>query len=201
MKRLILGLAALTLVAGDVGQAKAGLIDTTVDTKFYYPNISTVYSDFGTEVVNPTAFFSLYNNETTLITNTQIIYTGPDGSGTYASPAFNGYVYDFLDVGNLITSVTVDPSSTLAGFSQSSVTLTSDGAGGQLVELNLNQGLNFGPDNTVVLDISTVPEPSSLTLLGIAAIGSLVGSWLVSRRGSGLSDRDRRVEGIPGQVS
>jgi hypothetical protein len=199
MKRLILGLAALTLVASGVGQAKAGLIGTTVDTKFYYPNLTTVYQDFGSKLVNPTAFFSLYGGETTTITNTQIIYTSPQGFGAYQTTSFNGYVYDFLNSGNLITKVTVDASSTLSGFSPSSVTLASDGAGGQLVELNLNQGLSYSPGASVVLDVSTVPEPSSLTLLCIAAFGSFVAAWRVkagkvsegneAEKGSGTANR------------
>ena len=192
MKRLILVLAALTLMAGDAKQAKAGLIGTTVDVKFYYPNINTVYQDFGSKVVNPTAFFSLYIGETTTITNTQIIYTSPPSSGTYTSTSFNGYVYDFLNSGNLITNVTVDPSSTLTGFSPSSVKLVSDGAGGQLVELNLGQGLSFTPGATVVLDVNptaAVPEPSSLALLCIGALGPFVAAWRMKRRSFGLSRR------------
>jgi hypothetical protein len=184
MTRAILGLAVLALLFGGVRQAKAGLIGTTVDTKFYYPNLNTLQQDYGSQLVNPTAFFSLFEGETTTITNTQIIYTSPLFSGTYVTASFNGYVYDFLDSGNLITKVTVDPSSSLSGFDPSFVTLTSDGAGGQLVELNLGQGLSFGPGASVVLDVSTIPEPSSVTLLGIGAVGALGNGWRRRRRRS-----------------
>jgi hypothetical protein len=182
MKRAILGLAVLALLFGGMRQARAGgLIGTTVDTKFYEPNLSTLQQDYGSQVVNPTAFFSLFIGETATITNTQIIYTSPTFSGTYVTAPFNGYVFDFLNSGNLITNVTVDPSSTLSGFDPSKyLTLTSDGAGGQLVELNLGQGLNFSPGATVVLDVttpSTVPEPYSVALLGIGAVCSLGYGW------------------------
>jgi hypothetical protein len=173
MKRAILGVAVLALLCGGERQAKAGLIGATVDTKLYFPDLDTLQQDYGKQLVNPTAFFSTLDGETTTITNTQIIYTSPPNFGTYVTDNFNGYVYDFLDSGNLITHVTVDPSSTLSGFDPLKVTLTSDGAGGQLVELNLGQGLSFSPGASVVLDVVSTPEPSSLTLLGIGGVCAL----------------------------
>jgi hypothetical protein len=168
------------LLFGDVRQANAGLIGTTVDAKFYLPNLQTPVQDYGSQMVNPTAFFSLSFGETTTITDTQIIYTSPPDFGTYVTAPFNGYVFDFLDSGSLIEHVTVDSSSTLSGFNPSFATLASDGAGGQLVELNLGQGLSFSPGATVVLDVittSAVPEPSGLTLLGIGAVCALANGW------------------------
>jgi hypothetical protein len=169
MKRATLILVAL--VFGGVGQVRAGLVMSTVDVSFYYPNLNTLYDDFGQQVVNPTATFSLYGGETTTIYNTQIVYTGPSAPGQYQTQSFNGYVYDFINSGNLISSVTIDPATTISGFNSSEVTLASDGHGGQLVELNLD-GNFYGPSATAVLDISTasVPEPSSFVLLGMVGV-------------------------------
>ena len=57
MKRAILGLAVLALLFGGVRQAKAGLIGTTVDTKFYYPDLSTLQQDYGSQLVESHGFF------------------------------------------------------------------------------------------------------------------------------------------------
>lgn len=188
MKRSVLMVAGLILFFGGVGQARAAsLIGSTVDVSFYYPNLQTLYEDFGTQVVNPTASWTLYIGETTTITSTQIVYHSPTSSGQYATEPFNGYVYDFLNSGNLITGVTIDPSSTLSGFNSSYVKLTPDGAGGQLVQLNLGGGLSFSPAASVVLDVSfgpasSVPEPASLTLFVFGAVGALGYVWLRRRQ-------------------
>ena len=71
--------------------------------QIYYPDLSTLQQDYGSQLVNPTAFFSLFEGETTTITNTQIIYTSPAFFGTYIIASFNGYVFDFFDSGTLIT--------------------------------------------------------------------------------------------------
>lgn len=167
--------AALVLLLGGLGQARAGLIGSTVDVEGYSPNLNTQYQNFGQQTVNPTATFALGNNENTTISNTQIIYTGPPGSGTYGGGSFNGFVYDFLESGNLISGVTIDAATTLSGFNLSDLTLASDGAGGQSVELNV-AGLSFNADDSVVLDVTTnsVPEPSSLIMLSLPIIGILV---------------------------
>ncbi len=181
MKRLILLLFALALLLGGVGQAKAGLMGYEVDVSFYYPNRPTLYQDFGKHFVNPTASWTLFGGETTTLTNTQILYYSPPAAGQYQTQPFNGYVYDFLHSGNLITGVTVDPSSTLSGFTSKYVKLTSDGAGGQFVELDLGGGLFFGPDASVVLDVTTstsaVPEPATLTMLGFGIAGLAGYGW------------------------
>ena len=189
---MILGLAQLTLISGGVKPAHAGLIGLTVDAKFAAPTITSTQTDYGNKAVNPTAFFALSFAETATITNTQIIYTSPTGSGTYQSDPFNGYVFDFLNSGNIITSVTVDPSSTLSGFNPTFATLSSDGMGGQLVGVNLGQGLSFSPGATVVLDVvtpSSVPEPSSLLMLGLGVAGL---TWRLRRRSRAQKRRQGR---------
>ena len=176
MMRLVFILAGCALLVGGQGRAMAGLVGLSVDAKFFDPDLKTFQQDYGTKLVNPTALFALSFTETTTITNNQIIYTSPTNFGTYQTAAFNGYVFDFLNSGNLIAKVTIDSSSTLSGFSSSFATLTTDGMGGQLVGVNLGQGLSFSPGASVVLDVTTVPEPSSIVLVGISAVGLFFGA-------------------------
>ena len=74
---------------------------------------------------------------------------------------------DFALRRRLITGVTVDAATNVSPV----VTLTSDGSGGQLIEINL-QGQPFVPGFNVTLDVATgtVPEPSTLMLAGIGAL-------------------------------
>lgn len=84
--------------------------------------------------------------------------------------------------GNLISGVTVDGVTNVLGFSASQILLTSDGAGGQLVELNI-QDLLFTPGSNVTVDVATdvatkVPEPTSLALFGLSTLtGAVYCGW------------------------
>jgi hypothetical protein len=172
MKYATLARSALAVLLVSAGQAKAQMIGSTVDVEFYYPDLQHLFQDFGTKTVNPTAMWTLFGTETTTITDTKISYFSPTTSGAYQVQAFNGYVYHFINSGNLIKTVTVDPSSTLTGFDPSTrLHLVSDGAGGQLVEMDLGQGLSYAPLASVILDVNAVPEPSSTALLATAVAG------------------------------
>lgn len=117
-----------------------------VDVAIYYPTQNALFADYGTKTVSPTAMFAMNFFESATISVTQITFTSPSNTSGDFGPGFNGIVYDFLNSGNLITGVTLDGATTLLGFTQSDMTLTSDGAGGQFVELNV-AGLHYNPSD------------------------------------------------------
>ena len=180
MKQVLSGLAALTLLLGSPNLVRADLMGSMVDVAIYYPTQNALFADYGTKTVSPTAMFAMNFFESATISVTQITFTSPSNTSGDFGPGFNGIVYDFLNSGNLITGVTLDGATTLLGFTQSDMTLTSDGAGGQFVELNV-AGLHYNPSDIVTVDVATgssaVPEPSSFALLGLGAIGLAVGGY------------------------
>ncbi len=138
MKRSISIAAAVGLLCVAAARADAGLIGATVSSTYYFPNLGSLVDDDGTQKVAPTATFLVFGGvaiET--ITDTQIVVFDSTG---FAFGTFNGPIFDFLGSGNLITGLTINSSSNMTGFTASNITLLSDGAGGQLVELNF-QGL------------------------------------------------------------
>ncbi len=182
MKRAVLMVVAIPLLLGGAGHARADLIGLTVDVSVYYPNRNTLLEDYGQQTVNPTATFALNYGETTTISNTQIIFTAPPSQGLFGAGSFNGLVYDFLNSGTLISGVTLDTSSTtLSGVTQSDVILASDGNGGQFVEINV-AGLSFNASDKVTVNVTTLPEPSGIALLGLSVACLATGYSLWRRK-------------------
>jgi hypothetical protein len=180
MKRFCLFVAALALVFGGVGQARAGLAGVSVNSTYYFPDTGSPFENDGTQTIP--ASFNAFGEVGESVTNTQIILTNIVGDDLSFTPAsFNGPIFDFINSGSLISGVTID-GATNVPITASDITLTTDGAGGQLVEVNL-QSLPFNTDFNVTLDVATsaVPEPCSIALLGTATV-SLAGFFGWRRR-------------------
>lgn len=154
--------------------ANATLVGSTLQSGYFYPDLSTphfapVSFTVGTGV-EAVAYMNLPNFSIDVAASTITIFafTGyPEFPGTapFSPATFNGLVFtDSTDSAPAFLSVTVDPSNTLAGFTDSRVTFSDN-------QITLNfASLSYDSTTQVVLSVTTVPEPAcgALFLLGAA---------------------------------
>lgn len=128
-----------------------------------------------------TTFLDTHGNTTTTVTPGQVVFTFIS-TGTFGKATFNGF--QIAETGGApatITGVSLDSSSSLAGFDASRISFdTKD------VFANV-QGLSFVPGQNVTLDLSflpptpaAVPEPSATLTFALAALG--LGGLMVAAR-------------------
>jgi len=105
-------------------------------------------------------YFGIY---TLTVNDSTILLDAHCGDGcSWAGNAFNGPVISDLS-NSPITDVSIDASSTYAGFDASRLTFD-----GSHVYMNL-QGLDA--NGILQLDLTSVPEPGTLGLLGVSLFG------------------------------
>jgi hypothetical protein len=175
MRRLWLAVAMVASMVASTTSAEAGFTYQTIHGEYLFPSTTNDYLDLGTQVVNPTATFNDAGiNEVTVYDTSMILSTlVPTDGKTMA--AFNGF--GLIDTsGNIgVSSFIVDPTTNVPGFVASDVTVLSD-----RVLINI-EGLTLTSSEVIKLDFtfnpSSVPEPSSLALCGIAGGIALVVSW------------------------
>jgi hypothetical protein len=158
MKRLLFaGLLFSLLLVPSQAQAQT-IIGETITTTYYYPNIGIVYAgpqatlvpSGGTTIFNFAAFTDI-----TFSSNSILITTDRDAGINNVS--FDGFFFN--DANAIFNTVTLDPSSTYAGFDASRITFDSHNL---YVNVENLPGL-LG--QTILLDINT-PEPPTLLLMG-----------------------------------
>lgn len=94
----------------------------------YFPNSTTVAIDDGDMVVNPTASFHFATgtpNTTATVSNNQIDISFSSSTGYFYPEQFSGVVLTDL-THSLIEDVKIDASSTLAGFTASDLSFTTN---------------------------------------------------------------------------
>jgi hypothetical protein len=165
---------AIAAIAAACVQAQAGLLGAPLNVYYGYPDTSSTY---GAATFSPAAFVIGAAQETVGdvegVTNLLIDFGDNDmtitfdtilASPTWNNTAFNGLVFTAaLPIG--ATGVSVDPATTMGGFTGSRAWLS----GNQLfVDWH---GLSYVDGTKVVLDFAfPVPEPASLALLAPALL-------------------------------
>ena len=193
--RVLLAIAAMTLPAVDASAAV--LLGSMVDETYYYPDESTPHAPV---TYTPQSFVVGPGQESTIdlegVTTFNVdfgdatldlLFDTTLPSPTFGNSSFNGLIFTSTAFG-AITGVTVDPSTNLAGFDVSRVTVA-----GNALKLNW-AGLSYNTDTLVSLSFASasaaVPEPSTWLML-IAGFG-LVGGAMRRSLGQGRSSRVTR---------
>lgn len=168
-----LKIAAATVLLS--GAAHAAVLDgQTLGYDYNYPTVgsqypfvgpvpypSSVVVGAGVEIANIADHIASLD-----ISDTNLLLSfGSDGKFG-GGVTFNGFV--LTDVNGTIpdfTGVTINASSTLAGFDSSRIFFDAN-----TIRINF-AGLPFGTGNVLSLDVAAIPEPTTVTLLGLGLLG------------------------------
>jgi probable HAF family extracellular repeat protein len=149
----------------------------TVKTELFYPNLGTVYQNFGDSTVPVTNLTDVINAGqglyATLSVGANTIEASDfTGSGSFFSASFNGFKVTDLSGHAVIASVAIDSATNMAGLTLSDISYS-----GNSVSLDW-AGLSFTTDTIVELDLTfgTAPIGTS-TADNYVWAGSASGSW------------------------
>lgn len=181
IKWVCYGLAALMFSALAGNTAMASIVGDTVEIQYLYPNSTTQYGSSVTGVVTASGVsMTIFNNQKLTVygTDVQMVALQDSIFSSGSGITFNGFGIQDLTNPSAFTTFSVDPASTLAGFSISDVSVS----GGTLF-INF-EGLLTPYGSLAQVDFTSaapVPEPSSmmLTLFGLALIGLLGACGLI----------------------
>lgn len=119
----------------------------------------------------------------TLTVTDHLLYFKYGQAANFDTATFNGYIIRDVSTGiPPITSVTVDPISTLAGLNQSRITFDATDIFINVSGLSVKVGTVFQID----VNQAAVPEPGPLALIAVAGFASGALAWVRRRAGRSL---------------
>jgi hypothetical protein len=193
MKRRIgLALAALGLLGGVARRSEAGLLLSEVGMQWRFPDASTIYEDFGTALVDPSAEFNLHvpGGRVLLlaeVTDTQLSFTHSSSVG-FSSYPFNGFALTSLG-GPEFAGASINSATTISGFTSDRLTFTADTLFVNLRGIGFNAGQNLTID--LAFEPAAVPEPSTLAMGGSACVLVAGYAWRRRMRAAASAHRAR----------
>lgn len=165
LSQVVVAIACVVLGASP---AVASLAGDTVRVTYFYPDLNTPYTDFGTAVIASagTDFVDPRGAFTLRVTDTRIVASDFNFSAFWLPADFNGLVLTNL-TDSFPSLYAIDPATNMSGFGAGNVAVSGN-------ELRIDwQGLSFNPDTQVVINLGVVPEPHTWVMLagGLALMG------------------------------
>ena len=158
-------LAAVAAAVFITASAKAGLLGSVVNVSAYFPNTSTIFEAGSNVTVSsaieyPADSFLQYDRFAQIdITDNQVIIKNTlNMPASFNSALFNGFVLTIIS-GPTISSAVVDPSSQADPVWIAVVT-------GNKLYVNF-EGETVAAGASTIIDINPIPEPSTMSLVGL----------------------------------
>jgi hypothetical protein len=173
----VLAICVGILTAATADQANADFLEgQQMSLEIAWPTQTNINDTFGPFTVGPGPEVTISNMPPLI----DCVVDVSDGSLTIEYPnsasalsaTFNGCILteESVTIPPFQMAI-VDPSTTVAGFSQSRVSFDATH-----VYIN-NSGLIFQPGQIIKVNFTAIPEPSTFALLGVGAFGLLTYAW------------------------